>query len=608
MAKDRPDGSDAAKAASDAAKNAGAKGRDAAKGAAGAVTGAAGSLAGGAKGAAGSLAGGAKGAAGSLAGGAKGAVKGVKGLGSKGSGRFDEVSWSRSQLVRGNQRGQMPWDRSPWGFLLPALLGLLGVLAAFFWGVNHIENDVEEAAERILLQERPDIDTSSLTFDATYRNVEVGGTLPDGITAAEIEEILEENNFDADDILGRDGEGEDIRDASGTIGAAPAVALGAVDVDVDSDGEVITLTGSVPSQDHRAELVSAAESTGLQVDDQLTVSGLDPSSADADGQVGRLGAVIGGLGVGTFAAADLALGDDGPVTGRIEALDAAGASDFNTLVDDESVDVGAPPELAPQSVNVNYDGQRIVLNGTVFDEEERATLVSAAASVVGEENVVDNLELSDLDAAVEGTGDRVGSLAAAIGTFDGLISAEGSLNDTDLTVNGVAADEAAQATTVGALDAASDSGVRPGGEITVAEVEEPEISLEEEVELLQAELDALQDEIRENVVFDSNSDVLTPVAQGTLDKVAAAMNRFTRPVVEVGGHTDSQGPPEFNIDLSQRRTESVNAYLSGQGIDINRLQAIGFGEAQPIADNLTEEGRLQNRRVEFIARASFEDG
>ena len=186
MAKDRPDGSDAAKAASDAAKNAGAKGRDAAKGAAGAVTGAAGSLAGGAKGAAGSLAGGAKGAAGSLAGGAKGAVKGVKGLGSKGSGRFDEVSWSRSQLVRGNQRGQMPWDRSPWGFLLPALLGLLGVLAAFFWGVNHIENDVEEAAERILLQERPDIDTSSLTFDATYRNVEVGGTLPDGITAAEI--------------------------------------------------------------------------------------------------------------------------------------------------------------------------------------------------------------------------------------------------------------------------------------------------------------------------------------------------------------------------------------------------------------------------------------
>ena len=533
---------------------------------------------------------------------AKGAAGSV-GLGS----RFEDVSWSRPGYIDGNSRGDMPWNPGfgPWGkgrFWVP-FLAILGLIAAFLWGFFHIQNDIEAAAPQIL--EQNGIDPSGLTFDASFRDVEVGGELPPGVTAEQIEEILEGNNFEEtdDDNDENDGEGEDIRDATVTA-AAVAAATAAIDVDVDSDGETITLTGAVPSAEHEAALIEAAESTGLEVTENITVAGLEPSAEDADAQIGRLGAVIGGLGVGTFVLADLMVDDDGPVTGRIEALDTAGANTFTGLVDGESVDVSAPPDLAPLDVEVNYDGTRIVLEGTVFSEEERDALAASAADVVGEENVVNNLEISELDAAVEGSPARVDSLAAAIGTFGGLQSADGSLNDTDLTINGVANDEATRATSVAALEAAADAELRPGGEITVPEA--PEISLEEEVELLQAELDALQDEIRENVVFASNSAELTPAAQGTLDRVAEAMTRFSRPVVEVGGHTDSVGPPDFNIDLSQRRTDSVQTYLNTQGIDLGRLQSIGFGEANPIADNLTEEGRLQNRRVEFIARASFD--
>lgn len=522
--------------------------------------------------------------------------------------KFQDVSWSRPGYVDGNSNGDMPWNPgwkrgSRWRWLTP-LIGLIAIIIAALWGINHIENDVEAAAPQILAQN--DIDPSGLTFDASYRNVEVDGVLPAGVTAEQIEEILEENNFEEtdDDNDENDGEGEDIRNASVIAVAAAAQAFGAIDVDVDSDGEVIMLTGTVPSEAHEAELIAAAEATGLRVEEDITVTGLEPSADDADAQIGRMAGVIGGLGVGTFVLADLMLGDDGPVTGRIEALDTAGANTFTGLVDGEDVGVSAPPDLAPLDVDVRYDGTRIVLNGTVFSEDERDALAASAAEVVGEENVVNNLEISELDAAVEGSPARVDALAAAIGTFGGLQSADGSLNDTDLTINGVANDEATRATSVGALEAAADAELRPGGEITVPEA--PEISLDEEVELLQAELDALQDEIRENVVFDSNSAELTPLAQGTLDKVAAAMTRFSRPVVEVGGHTDSVGPDDFNIDLSQRRTDSVQAYLTSQGIDLGRLQAVGFGEANPIADNLTEEGRLQNRRVEFIARSSFD--
>lgn len=529
-----------------------------------------------------------------------------------GSSTWDNVTWRRSGLR--DKANRWPYR---WRFWIPLLATIAAIAAAFFWGFFHIQNDIEEAAPRILEQEG--IDPSGLTFDATFRDVEVGGTLPAGVTAEQIEEILENNNLESDDNQSDDEddpEGQDIRRATVTAAAAAAEAesdpdpepevaavLGPIAVTAISDGDTITVNGTVPSDAHRDELIAAAEATGLTVVDEVTVSGLDPESEDADGQIARMSTLIGGLAAGSFASANLSIGDDGPVEGTIEALDATAAADIEALAGD-GVEVTAPPELGNLDVDVNYDGTRIVLNGTVFDEAERDALVAAATDAVGASNVVDNLEISELAPEVEGTGDRVDAFAAAIATFGGLESADGSLNDTDMTVNGVATDEAGRSSAQDALAAAADSGVRPGGEITVAAA--PEFTLAEETQMLQVELDALQEEIRENVVFDTNSDVLSPVAQETLDKVADAMSRFQRPVVEVGGHTDSVGDDAFNLDLSQRRATSVENYLISVGVDANRLAGIGFGETQPIADNLVEAGRQENRRVSFTAMEMFD--
>lgn len=101
------------------------------------------------------------------------------------------------------------------------------------------------------------------------------------------------------------------------------------------------------------------------------------------------------------------------------------------------------------------------------------------------------------------------------------------------------------------------------------------------------------------VNFEFNRDVLTVNAKTILDSVSDAMNSATNVRVEVGGHTDAKGTDEYNQALSERRAESVVQYLIGKGIAADRMQSKGYGEAEPIADNETDEGRELNRRVEL---------
>ena len=71
-------------------------------------------------------------------------------------------------------------------------------------------------------------------------------------------------------------------------------------------------------------------------------------------------------------------------------------------------------------------------------------------------------------------------------------------------------------------------------------------------------------------------------------------------IVEVGGHTDNVGSDEANLKLSHYRAKSVRDYMVKAGIASERLQAKGYGEMQPVADNETEDGRKANRRTEFV--------
>ncbi|WP_323784047.1 OmpA family protein [Thalassovita sp.] len=104
----------------------------------------------------------------------------------------------------------------------------------------------------------------------------------------------------------------------------------------------------------------------------------------------------------------------------------------------------------------------------------------------------------------------------------------------------------------------------------------------------------------QDILFATDSTYVQPVLQDDLRAVATSLNRYPNTSVQVVGHTDNTGSAEYNLDLSQRRAAAVSSILIGSGVSASRVLTIGRGEDQPIASNLTAQGRAQNRRVEIV--------
>ncbi len=102
-----------------------------------------------------------------------------------------------------------------------------------------------------------------------------------------------------------------------------------------------------------------------------------------------------------------------------------------------------------------------------------------------------------------------------------------------------------------------------------------------------------------NVTFDTNQAEVKPQFFTTLNSVALVFKEYKQTLINVTGHTDSSGDPNFNYDLSRRRAAAVAQYLSAQQLDPNRFSVEGHGASDPIASNATASGKAQNRRVEI---------
>lgn len=102
----------------------------------------------------------------------------------------------------------------------------------------------------------------------------------------------------------------------------------------------------------------------------------------------------------------------------------------------------------------------------------------------------------------------------------------------------------------------------------------------------------------DNVFFDSGKATLRAESNKELNELAEYMNLQKTLVIEIAGHTDNVGTAESNLKLSEERANAVKQYLVKKGIATERIQAKGYGDTQPVADNSTAAGKQKNRRTE----------
>lgn len=138
-------------------------------------------------------------------------------------------------------------------------------------------------------------------------------------------------------------------------------------------------------------------------------------------------------------------------------------------------------------------------------------------------------------------------------------------------------------------------------------MDQQEALLRQELQGTGVQVERRGDELRlimpGNITFRTGAVAIEQSFMPVLDSVAKVLKKFDKTQLLIDGYTDSQGSFEFNQSLSEARASSVGEYLSGVGVANSRLQSRGWGERYPVADNASEQGRAQNRRVELNIRA-----
>jgi len=234
----------------------------------------------------------------------------------------------------------------------------------------------------------------------------------------------------------------------------------------------------------------------------------------------------------------------------------------------------------------------IVLDGYVRDDDERQKVL-AEANRLFPGNVTDRTVRIALG---QPNADWANVINANLGELAVLDTGELAMKDEVVLLRGRAADEGIRDrvnTVVGGLagySGAANISVPNAAAVNVGEITD------------QTACQKLFDDLKGNAKINfasARAEIRGAESFALLNSLASAANQCASFAIGVDGHTDSQGDAAYNQNLSERRAQTVVAYLRDQGIAVERMTATGYGETNPIASNDNREGMAQNRRIEF---------
>lgn len=244
--------------------------------------------------------------------------------------------------------------------------------------------------------------------------------------------------------------------------------------------------------------------------------------------------------------------------------------------------------LPAPSLKVVFENGKYRITGTVSDEAAKQKILARAGEIFGEGNFIDELKVGSVS--------KASWLDAALALFpftkDGVTGGGLSAEGNSISLTGQVASQAEKDKIYKDALAAAPPNTTINNLLTIA----GQKALSGDQAKTQAKLN---EQLAGKIVeFETGSDKLTDKGKAVLDEIFPVFEASAEKV-EVGGHTDNQGKPASNLSLSQRRAETVKAYLAGKGLDAARFTPKGYGQERPISDNNTPEGRQRNRRIEF---------
>lgn len=250
--------------------------------------------------------------------------------------------------------------------------------------------------------------------------------------------------------------------------------------------------------------------------------------------------------------------------------------------------IKAPPYIF--QANKDPVAATVTFTGYVPDDAVHAALVASAARKFFDEKVADQLK-----ASVGAPAGFANAVTTALGALSRLSTGSLVIADREVKLSGDALYAAAAQEIRGSLPGELPPGWKVTTEISVRPAATPvDASV---CQQLFAELFG-----KGKIRFDTGSATIDRDSLALLDRLVETASRCPLTPIEVAGHTDAVGSDADNQALSEKRAQAVVEYLAHAGIARDRLEAVGYGSTRPLAANDTEDGRAQNRRIEFVVK------
>ena len=254
----------------------------------------------------------------------------------------------------------------------------------------------------------------------------------------------------------------------------------------------------------------------------------------------------------------------------------------------------ASKSLTPASFHAQFEQGTLTLRGSVPSESSKAAILQRAKELYGATpgRVVDKLAV-DTGVGPAAWLDNVPKALSVLGHM----SQRGSLiiDGRSVVLSGRIESDRAKATLLREVAPLTQTGLVLEDHLLTAHVPAP-AQPQNSGPLLQKKLNEVLSHA--SIEFDSNTATITPRSRATLDQLITHLRRAPQTAVEIGGHTDRYGAPDYNLQLSRLRADAVRRYFISHGLT-NQFTSVGYGATKPLSAAQTRAGLQQNRRIEL---------